>query len=221
MKNLSKPEAIICDMDGTLVDSEGFAKEIWQQAASFLGYSIPEHILLGMVGSSVQITNQKFIDHFGKNFDISALRSKKTEIELKSYGMGLITSKPGALEFLTLVKRLNLPLALGTSTERERTTLRLGEAKLSNFFDFTLCGDEVKQQKPNPEVYLTISEKLNVPIKNCLIIEDSPSGIRAALSSGAQVIWIKDQVEIESDLKDQVIIYHSLIEVISDLESLF
>jgi beta-phosphoglucomutase-like phosphatase (HAD superfamily) len=221
MINLSKPEAVICDMDGTLVDSEGFAKEIWQRAASTLGYAIPEEILLGMVGSSVQITNQKFIDHFGESFDILALRSKKLEIELMNYGKGLITSKPAAVEFLTLVKRLNLPLALGTSTERERTTLRLGESKLSNFFDFILCGDEVREQKPNPEVYLTISEKLNVPIKNCLIIEDSPSGVRAALSSGAQVIWIKDQVDIPSALKDQVLIYNSLIEVIPDLKNLY
>jgi HAD superfamily hydrolase (TIGR01509 family) len=221
MKTLSKPDAVICDMDGTLVDSEGFAKEIWQRASNALGYAIPESILLGMVGNSVVATNQKFMDYFGEDFDIDALRSKKTEIELVNYGKGLIKPKLGAISFLSLVKKLNLPLALGTSTERARTILRLEEAKISDYFDFTLCGDEVKEQKPNPEVYLAIAEKLNVKIEKCLIIEDSPSGTAAAINSGAQVIWIKDQVDIQSALKEEVVIYNSLIEVIPDFEKLF
>ena len=221
MRNLSKPCGIICDMDGTLVDSEGFAKNMWQKAAAVLGYEIPDELYLSMIGSSVASSNQRFLEYFGMNFPVDDLRNKKMEIESSSYGKGLVKEKNGALEFVSAIRKYQIPLGLGTSTEKSRAVKRLAEAGLSESFDFCVFGDQVSKHKPDPETYLEVARVLGVEIKCCLIVEDSPSGVMAALASGAQVAWIKDHVEISDDLKLQVLEYESLSALNKDLATFF
>ncbi len=219
MNKLSKPLAIISDMDGTIVDSEKFAKTVWRAAAEAMGIDVPEAIYNEMVGSSVEKTNSLFTDFFGEDFAIDQLRALKTEIELSSYGKGLIHEKEGATDFLTFIKDKKIPLGLATTTERFRADKRLIESGLIKFFDFTLCGDEVEKQKPDPEMYLAVAKNLNVPIESCLVIEDSFSGVSAGVASGAQTVWIKDFLEIPEDLKKKVVQIESLISLKAQIES--
>lgn len=213
MEKLSKPAAVIFDMDGTIIDSEGFAKDIWSKAGISLGFEIPDSLLNSMIGSSVSKTNELYLNYFGQDFPIDKLRDKKTEIELASYGKGLLKEKDGASNLINFLKDKKVPLGLGTSTERYRAEKRLNEAGFLGVFDYMLFGDEVENQKPNPEVYLRVAKALNAPIQNCLIVEDSSSGVGAGVASGAQVVWIKDINEISDELKSQVIQLGSLEEL--------
>lgn len=218
MNKLSKPLAIISDMDGTIVDSEKFAKAVWRAAADEMGIDVPERIYNEMVGSSVEKTKSLFTDFFGEDFAINELRALKTKIELSSYDKGLIKEKEGASEFLQCAKNLKISLGLATTTERFRADKRLVESGLIKYFDFTLCGDEVENQKPDPEMYLKVAKNLNVPIQDCWVIEDSFSGVSAGVASGAQTIWIKDFLEIPENLKSEVTQMESLSALKMELE---
>lgn len=207
-------------MDGTIVDSEVFAKEIWKNAGIECGVDIPEQILNDMIGSSVENTNRMFQDFFGADFDIQNLRHIKNQFELSSYGRGLLKPKLGAVDFLSFVYNVPIPLGLATSTEKFRATRRLEEIGVSEFFSALKYGDEVKEQKPAPEIYLEVAKDLSVSIKDCWVIEDSPSGVAAGIASGALTIWVKDIVDISPELKQHVFSFNSLLTVREELDAL-
>lgn len=220
MIQLSKPKAIITDMDGTIIDSEGFACKIWKNAGLKMGIDIPDTILSLMIGSSVNKTNSLFLEHYGADFNISELRKIKTEIEMDSYGKGLLKEKEGALDFLRFIASISLPLGLATTTEKYRALKRLDEINAKGFFNSLAFGDEVQNQKPDPEIYFKVANNLNVSIKDCLIVEDSISGVMAAIASGAKTVWIKDTIEIDEELKKQVVEYSSFVSLRADLAKL-
>lgn len=96
---------------------------------------------------------------------------------------------PGAKDLLSEVQASGLPTALVTSTERRITEYAL-DGIGRDFFDTTLCGDEVSQPKPHPEPYLTAAERLAVAPAECVVLEDSPTGVAAAEAAGCVTVAI-------------------------------
>ncbi len=210
---MSKFEAVIFDMDGTLLDSEEFALIIWTRALKEFGFDLKKETFVSMVGTSVDGNNKILQDTFGPSLSIEKLRVLKKEMELHALETETIACRNGAKEALEFLKQKNVSFALATSTEKDRAIGRLRGSGLLKYFDVMLCGDEVQNQKPDPEIYLKVASLMNVDIKNTLIIEDSPSGVQGALKSGASVWWFKDMAEISPELKSQVRIIDSLLEI--------
>lgn len=210
---MSKFEAVIFDMDGTLIDSEEFALRIWTRALKEFGFNLKKETFISMVGTSVDGSNKILQDTFGPSLSIEKLRGLKKEMELSALETEIIACREGAREALEYLNTQKVPFALATSTERDRATGRLKSSGLLKYFDIVLCGDEVQNQKPDPEIYQKVASLMDVDIKNTLIIEDSPSGVQGALNSGASVWWFKDMAEISPDLKSQVRIIDSLLEI--------
>ena len=117
---------------------------------------------------------------------------------------------PGAKELLSQLHQAHIPLALVSASPRI-----IVDAALSHVqpipFKMTISSDDVKETKPNPEGYLKAASMLNVDIGNCLILEDSATGVRAAQASGAKVIAVPHLVKISEDAQTKIV--HSLEEL--------
>ena len=112
-----------------------------------------------------------------------------------------IPLKKGVRDFLERVSKLDLKLAVATSTGYDLAIKKLKNTDLYKYFEVVVAGDQVQNSKPDPEIYLTAAEKLGVDPKKCLAFEDSDNGTLAAHSAGMTVIQIPDIVEVSDEVK--------------------
>ncbi len=132
-----------------------------------------------------------------------------------------IPEKKGLKELLNYLKQQNIPFAIATSTERKRASEYWEMATITDLISASVCGDEVTNSKPDPEIFLTAAKKLHVPIQDCMVVEDSINGLKAARSSGAFSCMVPDLTPYSEDLKPICdFVCEDLTSCISLLESL-
>ncbi|KUL39574.1 HAD family hydrolase [Actinoplanes awajinensis] len=186
---------MLFDMDGTLVDSEKLWGVALDDLAARAGGRLSASARLAMVGTSMPISMALFRDDLGQPDrpyaeDVAWLTDRVADL----FADGL-EWRPGARELLHAVRAAGVPTALVTSTERRLAELALKTLGAENF-DVVVCGDEVARQKPDPEPYLTAAGLLGVPIGECVVIEDSPSGVGSAVAAGAIVLAVPSDVAL-------------------------
>jgi HAD superfamily hydrolase (TIGR01509 family) len=192
------PAAVLWDMDGTLLDSEKLWDIPLYEAAERLGGTLSLAARQAMVGSNVPTTLDILFNDLGlvPDDDERADTARFIDKRMAEIFAGPLPFQPGAQDALLLVRSTGLPTALVTSTERPLTELALPTLG-REFFDVTICGDEVNgRTKPHPEPYLRAARLLNVDPTRCLAIEDSPTGVTSAASAGCTVIVIPSEVPV-------------------------
>ena len=110
--------------------------------------------------------------------------------------------KPGLIELLTYLKENNYKTIVATSSNRARVDKILAGAQIAQYFDDSICGDEVTKGKPNPEIFLKACEKLGVEPSEALVLEDSEAGIQAAYSGNIKVICVIDMKVPDDNYKE-------------------
>ncbi|WP_433825331.1 HAD family hydrolase [Actinoplanes sp. CA-015351] len=188
-------DAVLFDMDGTLVDSERVWGIALAELATRAGGTLSDTARLAMVGSSMSHSMRLFREDLGQPDrpeapDVEWL----TDRVFALFADGLVW-RPGAMELLLAVRALGIPTALVTSTGRRLVEIALKTLGPENF-DVVVCGDEVTMPKPDPEPYRTAADLLGVPISRCVAIEDSPSGVASALAAGAAVLAVPAELEL-------------------------
>lgn len=190
--------AVIFDMDGLLFDTERIALHAWQNAGKTYGVDIPEALIIESVGRNTRDTKALFECALGQNFDFvqtRKLRIAYAEEYIRQHGVPI---KSGVTELLDLLSTHGVPCAVATSTERTRAEKLLMEANIRAYFDAVICGDDVQQGKPAPDIFLCAAQQLQVAPERCYVLEDSESGIRAAVSAHMTPILIPD-IKLPSD----------------------
>ena len=184
-------KAVIFDMDGLMIDSERVTYEEYCRKLEQLGYSFDEAVYRLCLGKNKQGICQVFYDHFGTAFPMTEVWDD-VHIRLDERLAKEVPLKAGLLELLKYLKANNYKTIVATSSARVRVDVILKNAQIEQYFDDTICGDEVIHGKPNPEIFLTACKKLNVAPSEALVLEDSESGIQAAYSANIPVICIPD-----------------------------
>lgn len=190
---LSPFDAVIFDMDGTLLDTEMVFRAIVFDVADELGYQMTDAVHLAMVGSSHETTNRLLVEAYGASFPYT-LFDEKCRAIMKNELAETVPVKPGAREFLQALKAHKIPLAVATSSRSPHAYGHLGRAGLLDLFDEIVTRDDVVNPKPHPEPYLLAAKRLGVDPLACLALEDSHSGVRAAHAAGMQTIMVPDLV---------------------------
>ncbi|MBM9466061.1 HAD family phosphatase [Nakamurella sp. YIM 132084] len=186
--------AVLFDMDGTLTDSEKLWTVALERLAEELGGSLSEAARAAMVGQAIEASIRLLFDDLGIDGDHAAATRRLLDLTEQIFGEGL-PWRPGARELLHAVREAGLRTALVTATHR-----RLVETALETLgrdrFDAVVCGDEVSRGKPDPEPYRRAMELLGVGPQDCLAVEDSPTGTRAAADAGAVVLVVPSEVAV-------------------------
>lgn len=104
-------------------------------------------------------------------------------------------------ELLSYLKEHKIPCAVATSTDRNRAARYWDLTGITGFLSASVCGNEAAHSKPDPEIFLTAAQKLNIPIQNCLIVEDSVNGLKAARASGGFSCMVPDLTPYSPELK--------------------
>ena len=189
--------AILFDMDGTLIDSEPLWLEAEIEIMEELGCNWEQQDQINCLGGPIDKTENYMQDRSNNIKPFGYFTEKLDDVMEKklSTKLNLI---PNALEIINDCKRSELKIALVTASSG-----RLMKAVLKRFpvgiFDAVVSYDDVKRSKPDPEPYLLAAKTLGVDITNCVVLEDSLTGVQSGLSAGAQVIGIPHLVKMPSN----------------------
>lgn len=185
--------AVVFDMDGTLLDTELVFRDVVFEITEVLGFPMTEAVHLSMVGTSHEATNAILLETYGADFphELFQLRCREAMSTRMAEAVPL---KTGAREILEELKRRGVPLAVATSSRRHHADSHLGTAGLLDLFETIITRDDVENPKPHPEPYLRAAAALGVPPAECLAIEDSHTGVQAAHAAGMQTIMVPDLV---------------------------
>lgn len=200
-------KAVIFDMDGVLIDSEPAYLEMNRKMFAEYGIEMDDEDYKALVGlPSVPMWTMLKKKYSLKNEVSEFLKiEKKRMLEILDSD---IISGPveGVTELLTVLKEKKAMLSVASSSARENIDFILSKLKLTGFFDSVISGEEVRNGKPSPDIFLKVSGKLNVSPDKCYVIEDSANGIRAAGSAGMHCIGFSNNETNTQDLSGSEII---------------
>jgi HAD superfamily hydrolase (TIGR01509 family) len=185
-------DACIFDMDGLLLDTEHLAVWGWITAARSFGFEIAEDIVLSTVGLDRTQTDHLLGDLMGGDFPVKEVRDLRNRLILDRIDRDGVPVKPGARELIGLLRSRNIPCAVATSTQRSRADHLLGKSLILPNLSAVVCGDEIPNAKPAPDIYREAARLLSVPTSACLVFEDSAPGITAAHRAGTIPILVPD-----------------------------
>ncbi|AUA30168.1 hydrolase, HAD superfamily, IA subfamily [Clostridioides difficile] len=218
---MQKVEGIIFDMDGVLFDSERISLEFWMETFEKYGYTMTKEIYTSVMGRNRKGIIEGLTDIYDSSVPIIDLYDEKTKNMIEFMERKGAPIKLGVNELISFLKENGYKMAVATSTKRERAVKRLAKANLKDYFDAIVCGDDVVNSKPNPEIFLKAAKKINVNPQNCIVIEDSPMGVEAAYNGGIRCINVPDLKEPDEQIKSQSHkILENLLEVREYLKSL-
>jgi HAD superfamily hydrolase (TIGR01509 family) len=185
-------ELIIFDMDGLLLDTESISIKSWIKACKRYGYNLDFNLAIQRIGTSRNTRDDFYIKHMGPGFPIEEVDKLRNEYFEDIVYKNDTILKEGVMETLDYLDHLGLKKAVATSTFENRATKLLKLTNIYDRFDVILCGDEVTNPKPNPEIYNKVCSELGVDKKRVIVFEDSDIGALAAYNAGIKYILIPD-----------------------------
>ncbi len=193
-------KAVIFDMDGLILDTEKHLVRFWCQAANEAGFPMERKHALNIRSLARKYAIPYLQGEFGADFDYVKIRSRRMELmsaELERTGLEL---KGGIKEFLSYLKSHNLPAAVATATDFERTKDYLTRVGIFDCFDKIVCATMVENGKPQPDIYIYAAQQLGLHPSECLALEDSPNGVKSASSAGCVTVMVPDLTQPDDEL---------------------
>ncbi len=201
----SRPRAVLFDFDGVLVASEPIHLSAWMQLLDELHLPRNLELIQGMIGKTApEIMRQIFLthrpEHNPSQDELLKLADRKNEFYIASMETQLSTF-PGVYEGLEWLRQNGVRTAVVSNARRNELRKTMEHLKLTPFFDEIISRDDARARKPDPLPYLMGAASLGVSIDSCVAIEDSPTGLEAALRAeipAAAVLTSFERHEVET-----------------------
>lgn len=205
-----KIKAVLFDMDGVLIDAKDWHYEAMNKALSLFGYTIEryEHLTsYDGLPTSVKLEKlsvekglprslHKFINEMKQRYTMTEIHNKCRPVFIHEYALSRLKSE-------------GYKIAVCSNSIRKTIETMMDYAGLSSYLDLIMSNEDVKESKPNPEIYITAMERFGLKPEECLICEDNENGIKAAESSGGNLLKIKTTADVN---------YTNIIKRITELE---
>lgn len=185
-------KAVIFDMDGLMIDSERVTFEGYQKVMGKMGLSISKDFYKQLLGKPIKGIYQCFYDTYGNDFPIASVIKEVHQYMADLFENEGVPLKTGLINLLEYLKTHQYKTIVATSSNRDRVDAILTRANIMQYFDDSICGDEVTHGKPHPEVFLNSCKKLGVQPEEAIVLEDSEAGIQAAHSANISVLCVPD-----------------------------
>lgn len=197
-------EAVIFDLDGSLVDSMWMWRAIDIEYLGRFNIPLPEDLQSRIEGMSFSETALYFKEHFPIPDPVEKMKADWNQMAWDKYTYE-VPLKPGIPVFLEGCKKRGIRLGIATSNSRELVDQITKVHHLDNYFSSILTGCEVSKGKPAPDIYLKTAERLGVSPKKCLVFEDIVPGIQAGKSAGMRVCAVEDAYSADSRAQKQAL----------------
>lgn len=194
--------AVIFDMDGLVLDTEKTYSIAWQQASAEMGYEFTDEFCLSMSGLHYQDVENRLLNTCGVDFDLKLFNRLSGSYWHQYVSQQGIPVKKGFYNVLAELNAMKIPFCLATNSRLVNALECLKLAGLEDVFSIVVTRDDVKQGKPAPDIFLFAAEILNIAISQCLIVEDSSTGIQAATKAGAISVFIPSVFPVDSTIVD-------------------
>ena len=195
------PDAFIFDLDGLLLDTESHSMKAFQDTAEAFGLEDRIDLFLSLVGTNEVTHRQRLAEALEPKIDSTTFRDSWTERfhqSMEHQPPGLL---PGVSEILDWLASENIKLAVATSSMTVDGEKKLADAGIRDYFSVVICGDQVENSKPAPDIYLKAGAALGAKMERSIGLEDSANGVRAAHAAGLNVIQIPNLVPPAAELK--------------------
>lgn len=206
-------------MDGVLIDSEPLHKEVEQEILCELGVNLSheEHIKFAGVGKEMWSIIKK---QYGYNKDVSeeTLHATKRKLYLKRLTSSLIHPIEGVQDIIHFAENRNFKIAIASSSSRENITIVAKAIEIEDKVQIIVSGDEVPKTKPSPDIFIKTSKLLNLTTEQCIVIEDSANGVKAAKEAGMFCIGFINPNSGDQDLSLADELTYKLTECIQIIE---
>jgi beta-phosphoglucomutase-like phosphatase (HAD superfamily) len=186
-------KSLIFDFDGLILDTETPEIEVWKAIYAEHGFEFPLEQYIQTVGGW-GVSNFDAADYLHQlandSLDVDALRLQhRNESALRFSNQSILW---GVQDYLAAGRRLNLRLAIASSSKHSWVEPHLTRLGLIRYFDKIVCGDDVPpgRTKPNPDIYLKVLDGLQLHPNEAIVFEDSPNGVRAAHAVGIYVVAV-------------------------------
>ncbi len=193
---------VIFDMDGLMFDTERVYGLFWRALIERRGYAVTEEQIGQLRGATRERHRQTFAQWYGMDKAASdALIEECMQCVATHIDSHPLVFKDGLMALLDALRDRGIPAAIGTGTRRVRTEAMLEKAGLRDRFAAIVCGDEVAKGKPDPMIFLRAAEGIGVPPEECIVLEDSFNGIRAAYAAGAMPVMVPDLAQPTQEIR--------------------
>lgn len=191
-------EAIIFDMDGTLVDSGKLHEVAWTEALTHFGIPVDRTLMRSLAG----VPSRETIEILLETFDC---RISATPAEVQAFKEQVVREKmhchvkPTALIEVVRQYSGSKPMAVGTGAYSDEARTILDTCGILKWVDIIVGADQVERPKPAPDTFLKCAELMNVPPGRCVVFEDSTLGLEAARNAGMAAVDVFKEFNIIND----------------------
>lgn len=186
-------EAVIFDLDGTLVDSERVSFDVLRNMCEELGASFSPQDYSAMMGRSRDDDDKKFQQDFGLPVTTESMIPVRKRIKDRLITHGEATLKPGVREFLQGLSDTGYRLAIATASSAEYRETILKQLGIREYFEIVFSAEEVALPKPAPDIYLAAAKALGIDPGKCLVVEDAMAGVQSGCAAQMDVLGVRDR----------------------------
>lgn len=197
-------KGVIFDMDGTMFDTEPISAWAWKKAGKSKGYEITDEMVRSFLGKNMTAIQAILRQEFGPETETEAIaqaRQAYYQAYIQEQG---VPQKEGLVALLEYLKNQKIPAAVSTSTDRETGEMVIKKAGVYEYYTAFVYGDMVDRSKPAPDIFWEAEKQLGLEPKDCLVIEDSPSGVLAGKAAGGYTIYIPDLMQLTEEVKEGI-----------------
>ncbi len=200
MKNTLKPvnwyhpasRGIIFDMDGVLFDTEKDSIPLIISIGAEMGFAITREFVIQNMGRNMAEESVIYKAHLGDAFDADYFWKRYWDLRNKKYDREGMPVKAGAMKLLITAREKAIPCVVASSSPSEQVVRALKKAGVYEYFTGVVGGEMFERSKPEPDIFLAAARIIHLFPEQCLIIEDSLNGLKAAGATGSLVVFVKD-----------------------------